>query len=197
MEGMNSIVGLLLFLQQSQTSRANYPALIISSLALLFTIFSFWWMNWRRGKLIVVEPRSYAARGSQSESLIITIPIVFYNNGAAAIVVQNLRLLLLDEGHDTTPLFFNATIDKLLSDEGRAFATQFPVRGREAVKLICEFQRSPGSLLFEARRYPIELQAMLNDKKVWKKLCSFHLRVTEAAANVLNQRYVAHDNFAE
>lgn len=115
----------------------NYPALIISSLALLFTIVSFWWMNWRRGKLIVGAPRSFAAKGSQQGNLIITLPLVFYNNGASAIVVQNLRLLLLHEDSDSRPLFFNATLEKLLIDEGRAFATQFPVRGREAIGLIC------------------------------------------------------------
>ncbi len=73
---------------------------------------AFWWMNWRRGKLIVGKPRSYAARGSLTENLIITFPLVFFNDGAAAIVVQNLRLLLLDEGSNTRPLFFNATLER-------------------------------------------------------------------------------------
>lgn len=178
------------------SSQLNYPALVISSLALAFTIISFWWMNWRRGKLIVGEPRSYAARGSQTDNLIITLPLVLYNDGAAAIIVQNLRLLLLHEGPKTRPLFFNATLEKLLKDEGRAFATQFPVPGREAVTLICEFQRGPGNLLFEAKHYPIELQAILDANKKWKKLCRFDLRVTDSAAPILNKQYVAHDNHA-
>ena len=175
-------------------AQMNYPALIISSLALLFTVFSFWWMNWRRGKLIVGAPRSFAARGSQQENLIITLPLVFYNNGASAIVVQNLRLLLLQEDSDSKPLFFNATLEKLLKDEGRTFATQFPIRGREAIRLICEFQRSPGNLLFEAGRYPIELQAILDSKKSWERLCRFDLRISESSARNINQQYLAHDN---
>jgi len=34
----------------------NIVALFISVFALLFIIFSFWWMNWRRGKIIVGLP---------------------------------------------------------------------------------------------------------------------------------------------
>jgi len=174
----------------------NYPALIISTLALTFTVLSFWWMNWRRGKLIVGVPRSYAARGSQTDNLIITLPLVFYNDGAAAIIVQNLRLLLLHEGPDTRPLFFNATLEKLLKDEGRAFATQFPVRGREGITVICEFQRAPGNLLFEAKPYPIELQAILDRNREWQEVCCFDLRVVASAVPVINKQYVAHDNYA-
>jgi len=43
-------------------------ALFISVFALLFTIFSFWWMNWRRGKIIVGSPRSFAATSKFQES---------------------------------------------------------------------------------------------------------------------------------
>jgi hypothetical protein len=35
-------------------------AVIISIAALAFTVFSFWWMNWRKGKLIVGPPRTFA-----------------------------------------------------------------------------------------------------------------------------------------
>jgi hypothetical protein len=171
----------------------NYP-LIISILALLFTIFSFWWMNWRRGNLIVGEPRSYAAKGSQNDHLSITIPLVFYNNGASAIVVQNLRILLLNE-EAGTPLSFIATFEKLL-DGDRAFATQFPVRGREAIKLICEFKRKPGNLLFEAGRYKIELQAVLDDTGTWAKLCKFDLLISEDSINNINKSYLVYDNQA-
>jgi hypothetical protein len=172
----------------------NYPALIISSLALLFTILSFWWMNWRRGSLRIGTPRSYAAKGSIDENLIITLPFVFYNNGASAIIVQNLRLLLLNEQSNAKPLFFNATLERLLKDEGRAFATQFPVRGREAVTIICEFQRKPGDLLFEKGSYPIELQAILNENHKWQTLCRFDLNVKQESLSSINKQYIAHDN---
>ncbi len=83
---------------------------------------------------------------------------------------------------------------KLGTDEDRTFATQFPVRGREAVLLICEFQRRPGSMLFEVRSYPMQLQARLGDSEEWKPICSFTLNVTEPALQSINSSFVVHDN---
>ena len=74
----------------------NYSALIISTLALLFTIFSFWWMNWRTGILRVGTPRSYAAFGSVENKMVLEFPFVFFNDGPIPIIVQNLRLVFHD-----------------------------------------------------------------------------------------------------
>jgi hypothetical protein len=173
----------------------NYPALIISTLALLFTVLGFWWMNWRRGRLQVGGPRSYAAC-SAGDRLILTLPFVFFNDGASAIVVQNLRLLVLHDQSDPKPLFFSATYEEIRpKDEGRELPTQFPIRGREAILVICEFQRKPSNLVFEAGRYPLELQAILNEDKEWKPLCAFDLNVREESLASINSVYIAYDNY--
>lgn len=172
----------------------NYSALVISILALLFTVFSFYWMNWRRGELIISAPRSYAAKGSQTDLLLIELPLVFFNSGPIPIVVQNLRLMLSDEQPPGKPLRFIATVEKIGTSEGRTFAMQFPVRGREATRLICEFQRGPGSLVFKPRIYPIELQGKLDQNETWETLCSFVLRVNEESIASINTAFVVHDN---
>ena len=60
-------------------------ALLISTFALFFTIFSFWWMNWRKGKIIVGPPRSFAATSKgENDQLVVQLPFVFYNEGAAS-----------------------------------------------------------------------------------------------------------------
>jgi hypothetical protein len=174
----------------------SIPALFISTLALLFTVFSFWWMNWRKGKLLVSGPRSYAAMGSLEGGMIIEFPLVFFNSGAAPIIVQNLRLLFLQE-IQPRPLSFIATVKKLGKDEDRSMATQFPVRGRAAVTLVCEFQRNPGNVLFEARTYPMELQAKLNSDRKWKQICRFPLRVSEQSLPEINARFLTYDNIVE
>jgi len=73
------------------------------------------------------------------------------------IIISNLRVIICDE---ETPklLTFVATVKKLAKDEDRAFTTQFPVRGREALLLICEFQRQQCGMFFEKRTYNVELQ---------------------------------------
>lgn len=174
----------------------NYAALVISILALLFTVFSFWWMNWRTGKLHIGSPRTYAAFGSQEGRMVLEFPFVFFNDGPMPIFVQNLRLLFLQETQPR-PLSFIATVKKLGKDEDRAFATQFPVHGREAILLICEFQREPGGMTFEARNYPMELQAKLSNSKKWKQICRFSLNVPERSLPTINRQFVVHDNMAE
>ena len=172
----------------------NYAAVTISILALAFTVFSFYWMNWRRGKLLISPPRTYAAIGSQSGKLVIDLPLVFFNNGPIPIVVQNLRLLFPEDKLYVQPLRFIATVEKIGTKEGRGFATQFPVRGREAVKMICEFQREPGNLIFKTRVYAVELQAKLDYDERWQTLLTFKLRVNLESMAAINSQFVAHDN---
>ncbi len=117
----------------------NYPSLTISVFALLFTIFSFWRMNWRAGKLNLSAPRSYTAFGSLKGKMILEFPFVFFNDGHLPIIVQNLRLIFSDK-KQSQPLNFMATVKKLGNPENRTIATEFPVLGREALLLICEFQ---------------------------------------------------------
>ncbi len=174
----------------------NYTALVISILALLFTVFSFWWMNWRTGKLHVGSPRTFAAFGSQEGRMVLEFPFVFFNDGPIPIFVQNLRLLFLQEPQPR-PLNFIATVKKLGKDEDRAFATQFPVHGREAILLICEFQREPGCMTFEARNYPMELQAKLGNSKKWKQIRRYSLNVSERSLPTINKQFIVHDNMAE
>lgn len=173
----------------------NYSAFIISILALLFTVFSFWWMNWRVGKLRVCAPRTYAAFNSLERQMILEFPFVFFNDGPMPIIVQNLRLVFSGETQPR-PLNFIAIVKKLGTDEDRSFATQFPVRGREAVLLICEFQREPGGMTFEERSYPMELQAQLDDRKLWKRICGFELNVSAQGLQTINKAFVVHDNAA-
>jgi hypothetical protein len=175
---------------------SSNPAILVSFSALGFTLYSFWWMNWRKGKLHIGEPRSYAAHGSMDDLLILQIPFVFFNTGPTPIIVQNLRIIFTEES-SPEPLIFSATVGKLASDAGRALSTQIPIRGREAPLIICEFQRRPGNLLFESRSYPIELQAKLDDSKKWKCVCRFSLNVNKMALHTINRLLAGHDNMSE
>ena len=90
-----------------------------------------------------------------------------------------------------------ATVKEVGNHQNRAFATQFPVRGREALLLICEFQREPGGMLFEAKSYPMELHAKLGKKNKWKQICHFTLNVSEKSLQSINKNFIVHDNMPE
>lgn len=155
-------------------------------------------MNWRLGKLRVGAPRSYAAVASP-EKLFLEFPLVFQNTGPRTIVVDNLRVLLPEHGGDAEPLKFQATVEKLATSEGRAFATQFPVAGGNAVFRICEFQlREPKLQQFEEKDYLLELQGALNGKTRWQTLCTFKLNVTDRGLATINHgTLTAHENWID
>ena len=174
----------------------NYTALIISTLALLFTVFSFWWMNLRRGKLIVGSPRSFAATCKGGEGcLIVQLPLVFYNTGAAAQIVQNLRLTLEQEEKKSFPLYLNNTLSNLASNENREWARQFAVEGRKSHSSIFVFQTEPGKFTFKPPKCKAILEAKLNDKDRWETLLTFEIQTPKSAIGPLNSgQLIAHDN---
>ena len=165
----------------------------ISILALFFTIFSFWWMNWRKGKLNIYPPRTYAGIGSKDKTLVLIFPFVFFNNGPLPFVVRNLRIVFTDENLHI-PMVFFSTIPELGKYGNQSLATPFPVKGREAFSLICKFHRTPGNLVFEKRKYNLELQAILDNSNVWKSMLHFQLNVSTADAELLNKNYTILDN---
>ena len=169
------------------------PALVISISALIFTLFSFWWMNWRPGKLVVTEPRSYAAIAAAGK-LMVELPLVFFNRGATPVIVHNLRLKIQDVER---PLSFNAVVQKLGDHDDRRFATQFAVRAQEAVTLVCEFQAPIAGFAFEQREYAISLEGAHGKSREWRSLLRFSLSVTERDLESINKAFIVHDNWPE
>lgn len=169
------------------------PSVVLSVLALAFTLFSFWWMQWRPGKLVVTEPRSYAAV-STAGKIVFEIPLVFFNKGATPIIVHNLRVKVagIDE-----PLLFIAVVQKLGNHDDRRFASQFAVRQQEAVTLICEFQALVAGFFFERRNYQAVLEWAQDSSRKWKQLLDFTVHVTDRDLQTINSAFIVHDNWPE
>ncbi len=181
---------------RSLVRELNNPALIISSLALLFTIFSFWWMNWRRGKLTVGPPRSFAACSSgENDKIAIHLPLVFYNNGAATNVVQNLRLTLEQEDKKSAILYFNHTLSNFASNDNRKWARQFAIEGRKSYSSIFVFQNKVGRFVFAPKMCEAILEAKLNKKEKWQTLLKFDLQTPKDIIKTLNSKtIIPYDN---
>jgi hypothetical protein len=156
----------------------DVDAFIISIGALGFTIFSFWWMNWRKGKLIVGPPRTFAlASPGEDQILIVQLPLIFYNNGAATQVVQNLRVTLEQNGKRSPILDFNNTVSDLASVGERQWARQFAIEGRIAYSSIFVFQRTPGKFVPSLGKCSARLEAKLYENMDWMTLLVFDLNI--------------------
>lgn len=157
------------------------PAFIISALALLFTIISFWYMNWRKGKLVIAPPLSYALAAEKGGLLLMVIPLVFYNSGAASRVVRNLRLMLEQDNIKSEPVTFSATVSDLLdgkfSDGTRQWPRQFAIEGRKSHSGYFEFQKTPSEFVPSQGKCQAIMEAKLDGNKKWEKLCIFYLHI--------------------
>lgn len=175
----------------------NITALFISTLALLFTIFSFWWMNWRRGKIIVGPPRSFAATSKgEDDLLIVQLPLVFYNDGAASQVIQNLRLTLVQNGNRSAILYFNNTVPDLVNTHTREWARQFAVEGRKSYSSVFVFQRKPGNFIFHKGKCQAILGGKLNNDEKWEEMLTFDLQIpANKSVNTMNSgQLIPYDN---
>jgi hypothetical protein len=172
----------------------SLAALLISLVALAFSAFTFWWHNWRPGKLHVGTPQTYAGHTSTNK-LLLEFPFVFFNKGAKTVVVDNLRVRLPEE--NAGPLTFIATVERLGTDDGRAFATPFFVGAGQAIRMICEFQRNPGGSRLTAGQHTVRLEGRFSGRMRWVPIHAFPLNVTEDALAVLSHALVVRENRQE
>jgi hypothetical protein len=116
----------------------TYAAVGIALAALLFTVGSFWWLYARGGSITATRPRAYAFVGRGK--LRLRFPFALVNDGATALVVVDLRLVLDDEPGQPVLRWFT-TRDRLRPEDEDGFAYPVPVSitGRGTREAIVEF----------------------------------------------------------
>jgi hypothetical protein len=177
-------------------SAMGWASILIAVAALAFTMFTFWWMQWRVGHLIVPGPPSTYAAMANSDRLILLFPFVFFNTGPVPYVVRNLRLRFADED-DGTPLAFQrirSGISPSHHPEPVDLAAAFPVPGNSTVRLFCEFSRKPAGRVITAGTHPLVLEALTDKRVGWERLLLFDLVVEQKAAEAMANSFIAFEN---
>jgi hypothetical protein len=156
-----------------------YAALAISLLALAFTIGSFWWLHARRGSLTATRPRKYAF----ADRVRLRLPLAFFNTGAKALIVSDLRLVIDDEP-ERVPLGWITTRAKLRPESD--------VQGRGTKELIAEFGDDLGWEPAPGSRHRLRLEAQVHPSEEWDEFVAFDWWAPPSA-DVMKQ-YIAHRN---
>lgn len=171
----------------------TYVGVITGALALVFAAVSFWWLNARRGKLRVTDPHAYAFGGSR-ELLRLRFPFAFFNTGAVARIVDDMRIVHVSEP-ERPHLRWLTTRDRLRPEreDGFAFQTPFSIAGRATKELIAEFQPSAGLDWSPPSdvTHQLALQAQLYPKHEWVTLVTFDWW---APPEEKRSHYLAHRN---
>jgi hypothetical protein len=121
------------------------------------------------------------------------LPIAFYNTGARALIVTNLRLLLVDDAGQP-PLRWIAITSQLRPEETneRDFATPFAVPGRGTRELVIEFGHQQGWSPKFGSKHRVRLEAKLHDRTEWETLTSFDWFAPPPGAEL--NRYITYRN---
>ncbi len=150
---------------------------LIAVLALLFTVASFWWLNERPGRLVGSSPTAFAMF-SDKNTVRIRLPVIVYNTGAKATVVESLRLVIVRS--DNGPLEWVTTGTRLRPIEGEKddFAAPFAIEGRRAVQIFPDFKETPPSWRPQpGSTHRMAIQAYTLRKRQWRTVVEFPLAV--------------------
>lgn len=144
-------------------------ALGLSIVAIAFTIFSFWWINARMGRLVVIGPQ-YVFGRFKSNTLAIQLPIVFQNTGAQTIVISGIRIRFT-EANRSDLLWVGFSTDPLHGN----FEFKRPVvlKKFDATETIVYFQREKVDNQFQPEK--VQLQAIWSGKGSWRTLSTITL----------------------
>jgi hypothetical protein len=113
--------------------------------------------------------------------IILELPLGFYNDGAAAIVIDNL-LLLARQQNVSMLLRFQYTREEL-GDETHHWATQIALAGREAVMKVFSFQVNKGETNLTMGVWDCSLLAKLNNRVSYIEISRFRLNVSRLSGD--------------
>jgi len=157
---------------------SNLVAVCIASLALIFTVGTFWWLQMRRGHLNAYSPHSFSAFIDGTLILFLRLPILLYNTGAEPIVVLDMRLRFPEEPQSLFPLPWRLSYLQLAPVNGEVgqHPAVFAVAGRSTGQSFLEFGGPwPGFKMYFDSTYLCLIEAKLGHNGKWKKLIDFEL----------------------
>ena len=156
-----------------------WTSAFISLVALGFTVFSFWWMNWRPASLRVGNLSNFAAgkarRSGTSEPtvIVVTLPLVIYNAGARPAVIEALRLV----GTASTQIGSLACVatESQLPIRGEHevasrdyFIFPFALKANEVIKANLVFERDAPEFSYGNLLYHLKLEAKVTGTRDWQ-----------------------------
>ncbi|KAB7709828.1 hypothetical protein GBN32_12005 [Plesiomonas shigelloides] len=152
--------------------KSSDVALILSLCALFFTIFSFWYMNWRSGKLNVGPINTLyigtGIEGFTSKVHILGVPLIIWNSGAQPLVLHKLRVemnelgLLWEFERTQTSLDLN-----YVDSKDDYLALPLSLKANEIKTINAIFNLRLNGFEYTSRNYKFKIQALLFGKAEW------------------------------
>lgn len=154
----------------------SFMALVVALAALVFTVFSFWWIHERTGRLRLSSIPIFAGawgRRLGTPEITLRLPVMLYNSGARGRVVEELRLFV--PGWNGEALFeaehFAEAIDPSKGAElTQDFPSPFAIDPRRTCVKYVDFTHVASGLLPTAGPTAFVLQARLDGQNRWDQV---------------------------
>ncbi|MBF4993648.1 hypothetical protein ITX31_05940 [Arthrobacter gandavensis] len=144
-------------------------SLVVSVLALAFTIVSFYWLQARKGCL-KLYPVSTFSGAAADPYFLLRLPIMIYNSGAKPRVVSGLRLRLQGEESALLECHTFRTGARPKSEDIEDFFHPYVVPGREVITKFAHFRGEGFSRLLTDVPSSFVVEVQHEGKSKWKAL---------------------------
>lgn len=172
---------------------ASWVSATVELCALAFTVLSFWWNTWRRGKLVCGYPRTFAATNAEGRTRLL-LPLSLRNTGPLSIGVRALRAQLAQDGRSTTLHHVLTRTAMRLERAEVDFATNFAVEGRAQRSAHCRVRECWRAFRLPCRSRPRDLGALCEEEEQWTPLRKFELVIDASAGATIMSSYITYNN---
>jgi hypothetical protein len=144
--------------------------------ALALGLATFWWKEWRRGRIICPQPKVFAALLGDTPML--RLPLALVNTGPRVMVITDMRLWFPDIPDAAFGLHWRRTLGELLGPAGHAEPLPLVLPPRGADLVLAEFGDMLSRITFIATDHPVRVEVKLAGRKdTWRRVGEFPLRV--------------------
>jgi hypothetical protein len=138
--------------------------LLVSRVALVFTIVSLWWLYAGRGRLHVLPPHQAGFfQDQQGALLVLRLPLMFQNTGARTFVISDMECWFPDTAQ-AVPLRWGMTTNSLRADANYKQDAPVPVvvASRQTVCPIVEFRLPMPGVTLDAATHAVLVRGLVN-----------------------------------
>jgi len=170
-------------------------SLILSLLALMLSLVTFWYVSLRKGKVTVENPVSFKSFGSpgKKERIPIRLPLVISNTGSKTKILSRLSLVEKDNARIFNYSAFLDDVTKLDEDK-RSPPKPIILPSFSSTLVYIEFQSD--EIVFEFTDKPVEfiLQSKINSSKKEVIIGNLRLQVPSELIKQINQEMIMVEN---
>lgn len=162
-------------------------AIVLSVASFLFSIFTFQWIHWRKGKLLVSMSRVLGIMAyAKQEFVVLRIPLVFVNTGVTNKTVSNIRLKITQGGELLILNYNKLYADLSTTTNNHTWALPISISGNSSQIAIMEFLKTKTRFQFKEESCKFIFEVKLADDKTWEQVFEEELPIPQKYLQSIN-----------